>query len=415
MRESTSAPAIISIATHEGTGRKRGAVPKRRYQKGSFQVQNGIAYTLYYEDRERPDGSFESRRVRRLIGKLSEMSERAALREHDHIMQEVNRKRGSVPTPVKGQTFMDAVTAWRKAIAPQLSPATVRQRESYLRTHILPKFKDSAPHALDVQTVQQLATDLGNTVSKKTVINILGTIFAILKYGDKCGMRISKVSFADLSLGTVTKSQRPFFTREQATAIINEAKEPYKTLFSVAWLTGCRAGEILALTKADIDFQRKVISISKSVDDNTRLTRQPKTENSVATLPMPSALESVLRNYLKQHWKPNLKGYLFPSKTGEFPRWRDNVVKYGLKPILKKLGIPAENAGLHAFRHGLATELAERAVPMTVLQKQLRHADVHTTLRVYAHAIPQSQRDAMESIGAGSIGTNVPIGTATAT
>jgi hypothetical protein len=41
----------------------------------------------------------------------------------------------------------------------------------------------------------------------------------------------------------------------------------------------------------------------------------------------------------------------------------------------------------------------------------MRHADVRTTLRVYAHAIPQSQRDAMESIGQGSIGTNVPIGT----
>jgi integrase len=106
--------------------------------------------------------------------------------------------------------------------------------------------------------------------------------------------------------------------------------------------------------------------------------------------------------------------YLFPSKTGEFPRWRDNVVKYGLKPILKELGIPAENTGLHAFRHGLATELAERAVRVTVLQKQLRHADVHTTLRVYAHAIPQSQWDAVESIGVESIGTNVPLGTATA-
>lgn len=176
-------------------------------------------------------------------------------------------------------------------------------------------------------------------------------------------------------------------------------------------MTGCRAGEILALTEADLDFGRKTISITKSADDNTRLSRQPKTKNSVATLPMPSALESVLRNYLKQHWKPNPKGYLFPSKTGEFPRWRDNVVKYGLKPILRKLGVAEKNAGLHCFRHGLATELAERCVPVTVLQQQLRHADVRTTLKVYAHAIPQSQRDAMESIGAASIGTNVPFRT----
>lgn len=45
--------------------------------------------------------------------------------------------------------------------------------------------------------------------------------------------------------------------------------------------------------------------------------------------------------------------------------------------------IPEHNAGLHAFRHGLATELPLRE-PITVLQTQMRHADVRTTLRVYA-------------------------------
>ena len=74
-------------------------------------------------------------------------------------------------------------------------------------------------------------------------------------------------------------------------------------------------------------------------------------------------------------------------------------MRIGLKPVLKELGIPSDNTGLHAFSHGLATELAEAAVPLTVLQNQLRHADVKTTLRVYSHVIPQTQRDAMEQVG----------------
>jgi integrase len=73
-------------------------------------------------------------------------------------------------------------------------------------------------------------------------------------------------------------------------------------------------------------------------------------------------------------------------------RVRDNV---GLKPELRKLGIPAKNAGLLAFRHGLATEMAQAAVPLPVLQQQLRQPDVKTTLRIYAHAIPQSQHARM--------------------
>jgi integrase len=73
--------------------------------------------------------------------------------------------------------------------------------------------------------------------------------------------------------------------------------------------------------------------------------------------------------------------------------------------VLKKLGIPSKDVALHAFRHGLATELAEASVPLTVLQNQLRHADVKTTLRVYSHVIPQTQREAMEQLGWSAIGT----------
>ena len=60
-------------------------------------------------------------------------------------------------------------------------------------------------------------------------------------------------------------------------------------------------------------------------------------------------------------------------------------------------------AGLHAFRHGLATELADRSIPLPALQAQLRHADVRTTLKIYSHVIPQSQRDAMESVSIGTV------------
>lgn len=98
---------------------------------------------------------------------------------------------------------------------------------------------------------------------------------------------------------------RPFFTREQAALIIDAAPEPYKTLFAVAWATGLRAGELLALTTADLDFNRKTVRVSKSSDDNTRDIRQPKTKKSCAMLTMPSALEAMLREYLGHHWKPN--------------------------------------------------------------------------------------------------------------
>jgi integrase len=263
----------------------------------------------------------------------------------------------------------------------------------------MPHFGAMGMSELTVSEIQQFATDLRKALSGKTIVNVLGTIFAIVDYADRCGIRAPRVKFKDLELGS-TSRETPvaFFTRSQATQIINAAREPFKTLFSIAWCTGLRAGELLALTIADLDFNHKTIRVNKSADDNTREIRQPKTKGSVALLPMPSALEAVLRSYI-MHWKPNAGGILFPTRNGLRPRSRDNVVRVGLRPVLKKLGIPSANVGLHAFRHGLATELVEASVPVTVLQNQLRHADVKTTLKIYAHVIPQSQRQAMENVG----------------
>jgi integrase len=393
-------------------GPKRGPVAKRRFQKGRFEIVNGSAYSLFYEDVRQPDGSSVSRRARYFLGKIGPdgISERAARREHDRTMQDVNRKRGSVAPAPRGETFADALKLWQNAVAPQLSPSTVRQRESYLRAHVLPRFKSSALHAMGVEQLQQFATDLREKVSRKTVQNILGTVFAVFCYARRCGLRAPDVGFKDMELGSAFHDATvPFFTRDEATRIIEAAKEPYKTLFAVAWGTGMRAGEILALTRSDLDFERKTIRVNKSSDDKTREIRQPKTKNSVALLPLPSALEARLRDYLKRDWKPNPKDLLFPNRAGTRPRKRESVVQYALKPLLRELGID-DRAGLHAFRHGLATELIEASVPITVLQAQMRHADVKTTLRVYGHVIPQSQRDAMERVSM-SIGTRVPIGT----
>lgn len=375
-------------------------MPKRRFQKGCFiKDASGGMYSKHYIDAQRADGTTATKQVMRFIGNIKSMSERAARREHARIMDEINHKRGSIaPTP-KGQSFAEAVDRWRMAIAPNLSPATVRPRESFLRTHIMPRFGKAGLNEIGVAELQQFATDLRKTVSGKTVLQVLCTIFAVTRYAERCGSKVPKVSFAELELGSIERETPvPFFTRQQVTDIISAAKEPFKTLFATAWFTGCRAGELLALTVDDLNFDQQTIRVNKAVDDNTREVRQPKTKCSVALLPMPSALEAVLRNYLRQ-WKPNPAGILFATKDGLRSRSRDNVVRVGLKPVLRNLGISTTDTGLHAFRHGLATELAEQSVPITVLQSQLRHADVKTTLRVYSHVIPQTQRDAMERVG----------------
>ena len=174
----------------------------------------------------------------------------------------------------------------------------------------------------------------------------------------------------------------PFFTRKQALRIVELAQEPYKTIYTLAWSTGMRAGEILALTVSDLDFERRTIRVNKSADDRTRIIRQPKTRKSVASLPMSAHLNWSYRTTSRSTGNKTRLGCCFQPARGTRPRARKSILKNSLEPILRKLGIPEKHCGLHAFRHGLATELAESCVPITVLQQQVRHADVKTTLRV---------------------------------
>jgi Phage integrase, N-terminal SAM-like domain len=101
---------------------------------------------MFYTDAVDSNGSATTKQVKKFLGNLGQISERTARREHALIMERVNQERGSLKPVPKGQTFADAVKRWRFAIAPNLSPSTVRPRESYLRTHIMPRFGQLALH-----------------------------------------------------------------------------------------------------------------------------------------------------------------------------------------------------------------------------------------------------------------------------
>jgi hypothetical protein len=77
----------------------------------------------------------------------------------------------------------------------------------------LPKFKDAAPHTLDIGTLQQFATELRKSLSRKTIINVLGAIFSISDYAGCTGTRVAKVGFADIRFGSESAVRQPHSSR----------------------------------------------------------------------------------------------------------------------------------------------------------------------------------------------------------
>jgi integrase len=74
----------------------------------------------------------------------------------------------------------------------------------------------------------------------------------------------------------------------------------------------------------------------------------------------------------------------------------DNLVKRGLKPVLKRLGL---DGGAHAFLHGNATLLDSLHAPMAVRQERLGHVDSKTTMD-YTHLITADDVKVAEELDA---------------
>jgi len=176
--------------------------------------------------------------------------------------------------------------------------------------------------------------------------------------------------------------------------IVSSADEPLGTIGFVLSSTGMRIGEVLAIQVEDLDYQRELIHVRSSVYAGALDT--PKSEASIASLPMPLALAIRLKTFLaSKHFRQNGLGLLFANRRGR-PFSANKLREKKLRPLLSSLGI--QLAGFHAFRHGVATALIDRGASITTVGAQLRHSDPRITLGLYAHVVPKSQRDAVEGL-----------------
>jgi len=342
------------------------------------------------------------RRVRRSVrlGLVKHVSKAQALAEFQKYLDAVNLV--PPPIPKAGRTLRAFTVEWEQHVGATLKPSTLRAVKSHLRTHILPRMGDLPLTACTVRNVQAFISALAVAgLSRKTIENILTTLHSLLGTAKKWGYVPAVFERSALSLPREgERKESRFFSAEQVRRIIAASKEPFATMYAVLSVTGLRAGECLGLKVADLDFDKGVIKIRRTLDSYTRETHAPKSKASSADLPMPGTLARRLRSYLAHDWRENAAGWLFANSRGN-PYARDKVA-YKLQDTLRELGI--EKAGLHAFRHGAASELFENGAAPSVVQKQMRHSDSRITLETYAHVVGDAQRKAVESLAESILG-----------
>lgn len=155
----------------------------------------------------------------------------------------------------------------------------------------------------------------------------------------------------------------------------------FTRLVIVACHTGLRAGELAALTRADLDFARGMVRVSKSWDQALQKVK-PTKNREAADVPMNAAVREALAPVrFVQPSQPVFDRALFWS-----PRKR-------LARLAKKAGVPPIR--FHDLRHTFASQLAMAGVDLLKIQALCRHKSYAMTLR-YAHLHPDHLKGATD-------------------
>ena len=368
---------------------------RKRYQQGSVYLvgKNKDKWVgRYREDVIGIDGN--ARRVRRevILGSKRDLpTKRLAQRRMDSVLSRIN---GLDYRPGRVATFEEFVERWKVEVLITQQPSSIRAVKSHLKCHIVPQLAKLRLEQFSVENQQTFITRMFERgVSRKSVLNVLGTLSSILTTARDWGYNCEHIDVRKLRLPPRgERYEAPHFTIDQLQRILAIAEEPWHTLFCILTMDGLRAGEVLGLQWKDIDLDRRLLHVRRSAWYGHVQTAKSKASETV--LPIPQLLVTVLKKYHTQ-WKPNPQGFLFVTRNGRPPS-SNKVVEYHLWAILDALEIP--RCGLHAFRHSHTALLLDSGATPKVVQRQLRHADARTTLEIYGHVIGEAQREAVEKV-----------------
>jgi integrase len=375
-------------------------MPRRRFQLGRMYTRGKRRphwFGSYREDTTLSDGT--PKRIRRTVrlGPVSSMSKRSAKAAFQKHLDRVNVL--SAPSPKSGKKLKDFITEWLVLVAVHQADSSMRAVKSHINTHITPRLGDCALADISNRHIQAFVTALAaGGRGRKTIENILNTLSSILKSAKTFGYACGQFSRRELTLPRRSVGREVWSPdAAQVGNIIAHSKEPYTTMFSLLAMAGLRSSEMRGLKVEDLDFQRKLIYVRRSVDSRTRKVQPTKSEASKAAVPMPVELEKRLHNFCERHWHDNPSGFLFVNRNGNIYA-HAKIVQYGLWPAQDACDMP--HSGLHGFRHQHASELLEGGAAPSVVQKQLRHSDARVTLDCYSHVVGDAQRIAVSSLAA---------------
>ena len=181
--------------------------------------------------------------------------------------------------------------------------------------------------------------------------------------------------------------------------------------------------ELIALTWQDIDFENNTLSITKSAGhiQEGQIIKSTKTATSDGVIPIPKTEIELL-----ERWKTEQKNFMLTVgskwegyRGKEFEKNRvfiQTSINYGktmnvstpyrkfvtflnyYNQTVEKEENQLPIIPLHGLRHTCATLNIALGTDIKTVQAILRHANIQTTLNIYAHALEEKKREASNAL-----------------
>ena len=193
------------------------------------------------------------------------------------------------------------------------------------------------------------------------------------------------------SMGKKKNREMLFWTKEEylkfAEVMMDKPLSFYA--FEMLYWCGIREGELLALTPADFDFEKKTLRINKSYQrlQGKDVITTPKTKKSNRVIQMPDFLCDEMQDYFKQIYGLEPDSRLFPLTK--------HTLKRGMEFGCKASGVKVIR--IHDLRHSHVSLLINMGYSAVAIGNRVGHESVEITYR-YAHLFPTVQKEMADEL-----------------
>lgn len=297
-------------------------------------------------------------------------------------------------------TLADLLPGWRALREVSVKPRTRETEEGNVRLHIEPrwgraKVRDISKNAITTW-INGLARKDGKPMNCGTRSLVLAQLSSILDYA------VDENILASNPCKTLSRKAKPKQVKYEYRVLadgelnlllkgVSRRREWLAPIIRLTAFTGLRLGEVVGLEWGDVSFEDGTITVARQLGKDGRIGT-PK-GGVAATVEMAPQVRTILAELKLRAEAVLPTAPVFRNTYGERRQPRD---------VQRAFVQARDAAGLtglrfHDLRHTYATHLARAGVNIAVIQKQLRHANLSTTLG-YVHAL--DSLDTPEQLGA---------------